>query len=62
VAVALSWLENDGLEVFQPSEEEPGKSRKKRKTHEEQIRERQLVAVVPFRDYYAQCGSSLCER
>jgi uncharacterized Zn finger protein len=38
VAVALSWLENAGEEVFRPSEES-GKPRKKRKTNEEQIRE-----------------------
>lgn len=38
VAVALSWLENAGEEVFRPNEE-PGKPRKKRKTNEEQIRE-----------------------
>jgi len=39
VAVALSWLENAGEEVFEPSEKESAKPRKKRKTHEEQIRE-----------------------
>ena len=39
VAVALSWLENTGEEVFEPSEKEPAKPRKKRKTHGEQIRE-----------------------
>ncbi len=39
VALALSWLENAGEEVFPPSEQESGKTRKKRKTHEEQIRE-----------------------
>ena len=39
VAVALSWLENTGEEAFEPSEKEPAKSRKKRKTHGEQIRE-----------------------
>src|ERR1700694_1440720 len=39
VAVALSWLENAGEEVFEPSENESAKPRKKRKTHEEQIRE-----------------------
>ena len=38
VAVALSWLENAGEEVFRPTEE-PGKPRKKRKTNEEHIRE-----------------------
>lgn len=37
VAVALSWLENAGEEVFRPSEE-PGKPRKKRKTNDERIR------------------------
>jgi tetratricopeptide (TPR) repeat protein len=35
----LSWLENAGEEVFEPSEKESAKPRKKRKTHEEQIRE-----------------------
>jgi uncharacterized Zn finger protein len=39
VAVALSWLENTGEEVFEPSEKEPAKPPKKRKTHGEQIRE-----------------------
>ena len=39
VAVALSWLENAGEEVFEPSERESAKPRKKRKTHDEQIRE-----------------------
>jgi len=39
VAVALSWLENAGEEVFEPSEKESAKPRKRRKTHEEQIRE-----------------------
>ena len=39
VAVALSWLENTGEEVFEPSEKNPAKSRKKRKTQGEQIRE-----------------------
>jgi uncharacterized Zn finger protein len=39
VAVALSWLENVGEEVFEPSEKEFAKPRKKRKTHDEQIRE-----------------------
>ncbi len=39
VAVALSWLEKTGEEVFEPSEKEPAKPRKKRKTHGEQIRE-----------------------
>jgi uncharacterized Zn finger protein len=38
VAVALSWLENAGEEVFRSSEES-GKPRKKRKTNEEHIRE-----------------------
>lgn len=39
VAVALSWLENAGEEVFEPSETDSAKPRKKRKTHGEQIRE-----------------------
>jgi uncharacterized Zn finger protein len=39
VAVALSWLENAGEEVFDPSENEFTKPRKKRKTRDEQIRE-----------------------
>ena len=39
VAVALSWLENSGEEVFHFEENEPAKPRKKRKTYEEQIRE-----------------------
>ena len=39
VAVALSWLENAGEEVFEASEEESAKPRKKRKTRDEQIRE-----------------------
>jgi uncharacterized Zn finger protein len=39
VAVALSWLENAGEGVFEPSENESANPRKKRKTHEEQIRE-----------------------
>lgn len=37
VALALSWLENSGAEVFQPAESE--KPRKKRKTHADSIRE-----------------------
>ncbi|WP_184056001.1 SWIM zinc finger domain-containing protein [Paraburkholderia sp. MM5384-R2] len=39
VAVALSWLENTGEEVFHAEESEPAMPRKKRKTYEEQIRE-----------------------
>lgn len=39
VAVALSWLENTGEEVFEPDKKESVKPRKKRKTHAEQIRE-----------------------
>ena len=39
VAVALSWLENTGEEVFEPGEKESVKPRKKRKTRAEQIRE-----------------------
>jgi uncharacterized Zn finger protein len=39
VAVALSWLENIGEEVFEPSAKEPREPRKKRKTQGEQIRE-----------------------
>ncbi len=39
VAVALSWLENAGEEVFETSVKEFAKPRKKRKTHDEQIRE-----------------------
>jgi uncharacterized Zn finger protein len=39
VAVALSWLENTGEEVFHADESEPAKPRKKRKTYEELIRE-----------------------
>jgi uncharacterized Zn finger protein len=39
VAVALSWLENTGEEVFEPSEKKSVQPRKKRKTHGEQIRE-----------------------
>jgi uncharacterized Zn finger protein len=39
VAVALSWLENTGEEVFQPGEREAGKPRKKRKTQGEEIRD-----------------------
>jgi uncharacterized Zn finger protein len=39
VAVALSWLENVGEEVFEPSEKESAKPRKKRKTNHEQLRE-----------------------
>jgi uncharacterized Zn finger protein len=40
VAVALSWLENSGTEVFQPDEEtQPKKPRKKRKTYAEQVHE-----------------------
>lgn len=38
VAVALSWLENAGEEIFRPSEAS-GKLRKKRQTNEEQMRE-----------------------
>ncbi|MBB3260892.1 putative Zn finger protein [Paraburkholderia bannensis] len=38
VAVALSWLENYGEEVFHADEPAPGKPRKKRKTYEEVIR------------------------
>lgn len=39
VAVALSWLESSGEEVFHADETELPKSRKKRKTFEELIRE-----------------------
>ena len=39
VAVALSWLENAGEEVFVPGDKESAKPRKKRKTPAEQIRE-----------------------
>ncbi|MEZ2307243.1 SWIM zinc finger domain-containing protein [Paraburkholderia sp. RCC_158] len=39
VAVALSWLENTGEEVFHANDVEPAKPRKKRKTYEEQIQE-----------------------
>src|SRR6202051_3996039 len=39
VAVALSWLENVGEEVFHPDESESAKTRKKRKTDEELISE-----------------------
>jgi hypothetical protein len=39
VAVALSWLENAGEEVFHDGESEPVKPHKKRKTFEELIRE-----------------------
>lgn len=39
VAVALSWLENSGEEVFHAEEPGPGKPRKKRKTYVEVIRE-----------------------
>jgi len=39
VAVALSWLENTGEEVFEPGEKQSLKPRKKRKTHADQIRE-----------------------
>ncbi|MBN3755634.1 hypothetical protein G3N95_22015 [Paraburkholderia sp. Tr-20389] len=39
VAVALSWLENSGAEVFQPDETKPKKPRKKRKTYGEIIGE-----------------------
>ncbi|MBN3834340.1 DUF6880 family protein [Burkholderia sp. Ac-20344] len=39
VAVALSWLENSGEEVFHEAEREPSKPRRKRKTHGELIRD-----------------------
>ncbi|KHK61019.1 hypothetical protein PI86_00730 [Burkholderia sp. A9] len=40
VAVALSWLENSGEEVFHDeTPEQPARSRRKRKTHAELIRE-----------------------
>ncbi|MFL9906873.1 SWIM zinc finger family protein [Paraburkholderia sp. RL17-337-BIB-A] len=39
VAVALSWLENNGDEVFHPDEAGPVKPRNKRKTYEELISE-----------------------
>ncbi|BCG02982.1 hypothetical protein PPGU19_075500 (plasmid) [Paraburkholderia sp. PGU19] len=39
VAVALSWLENTGEEVFHADESKPVKARKARKTYEELIRE-----------------------
>jgi uncharacterized Zn finger protein len=44
VAVALSWLENTGEEVFHADESEPAKPRKTRKTYEELIR--QYVATL----------------
>ena len=39
VAVALSWLDSAGEELFRPTDQETGKPRKRRKTNEEQIRE-----------------------
>ena len=39
VAVALSWLENVGEEVFEPGEKESARPLKKRKTNHEQLRE-----------------------
>jgi len=39
VAVALSWLENSGEEVFHDDEPEPARPRRKRKTHAELIRD-----------------------
>jgi len=39
VAVALSWLENSGEEVFLAEEAAPGERRQRRKTDEELIRE-----------------------
>ncbi|CAJ3269384.1 SWIM zinc finger family protein [Burkholderia pseudomallei] len=39
VAVALSWIENAGEEVFHADEAEPTKPRRNRKTYEEQIQE-----------------------
>ncbi len=48
VAVALSWLENTGEEVFHVSDAGPvksGKPRKKRKTHLELVQE--YVATLP---------------
>ncbi|CAL8473638.1 SWIM zinc finger domain-containing protein [Caballeronia sp. S22] len=39
VAVALSWLENSGAQVFHADEREPTKTRKRRKTTEELIAE-----------------------
>ncbi|UEP34482.1 SWIM zinc finger family protein [Burkholderia ambifaria] len=39
VAVALSWLENSGEEVFHDDEREPARPRRKRKTHAELIRD-----------------------
>jgi len=39
VAVALSWLDNTGEEVFEPGEKKSAKPPKERKTHGEQIRE-----------------------
>ncbi|VWB73702.1 zinc finger SWIM domain-containing protein [Burkholderia pseudomultivorans] len=39
VAVALSWLENSGEEVFRREEPEPARPRRKRKTYAELIRE-----------------------
>ncbi|MEX3937235.1 DUF6880 family protein [Paraburkholderia phymatum] len=39
VAVALSWLENAGEEVFHADDVEPAKPRRKRKTYEELMRE-----------------------
>ncbi|WP_175690704.1 SWIM zinc finger family protein [Burkholderia anthina] len=39
VAVALSWLENSGEEVFHDDAPEPARPRRKRKTHAELIRD-----------------------
>ncbi|KVN70279.1 hypothetical protein WM03_28630 [Burkholderia ubonensis] len=39
VAVALSWLENSGEEVFHDETPEPARPRRKRKTHAELIRD-----------------------
>ncbi|CCF98499.1 hypothetical protein B7R77_13390 [Ralstonia solanacearum K60] len=47
VAVALSWLENNGEEVFRADDAEPAKPRRKRKTYSEQIQDYLATLDVP---------------
>ena len=61
VAVALSWLEKVGEEIFEPSEKESAKPRKKRKTHDEQIREYlETLDVSALREWLIEAADRDC--
>ena len=57
VAVALSWLENVGEEVFEPGAKESAKPLKKRKTNHEQLREYlQTLSEDALRDWLLEAA------